>query len=92
MKVSDKILGWGVFPLINSELRVNEGKFKTQMIYGDGFNHVLKYRDIEYQVKNDLNKWLCNMYFEITPLKILNTKVDLKQKLIFYKKPSKQII
>jgi len=58
--------------LINSELKVNEGKFKTPIVFGDGFNHVTKYRDIEYAVQNDLNKWLCNMYFEIEPLKILN--------------------
>lgn len=57
------------------------------MIFGDGFNHVLKYRDIEHSVKQDLNRWLCNMYFEIEPLKLLNVRVDLKQKLVFYKKP-----
>jgi len=65
-------MGWGVFPLINSEMRVNEGKFKTPMIFGDGFNHVNKYRDIEHAVQHDLDKWLCNMYFEIDPLKIIN--------------------
>jgi len=40
IKISDRIVGWGVFPLINSELEVNEGKFKTPIVYGDGFNHV----------------------------------------------------
>lgn len=92
IKISDKIVGWGVFPLINSEMEVNEGKFKTPMVYGDGFKHVMKYRDIEYAIQNDLDKWLCNMYFEIEPLKMLDVWVDLKHKIILYKKPRMQRI
>lgn len=58
-------MGWGVFPLIDSEMEINEGKFKLPLVFGDGFNHVTKYRDVEYAIQNDLDKWLCNMYFEI---------------------------
>jgi len=43
IKVSDKVIGWGVFPLTNSEMQVNEGKFKLPMIYGDGSQRVAKY-------------------------------------------------
>lgn len=76
-----------MFPLINSEMKVNEGKFKTPMVFGDGFTHVTKYRDIEYAIQQDLDKWLCNMYFEIEPLKMYDVRVDLKHKIILYKKP-----
>ncbi len=50
IKISDRIVAWGVFPLINSEMKVNEGKFKTPMVFGDGFHHVTKYRDVEYAI------------------------------------------
>lgn len=87
VKVSDKVMGWGVFPLINSELKVNEGKFKVPFMYGDGDKYVAKYRDVENAIKGDLDKWLCNMYFEIKPLVLKDTKVDLHRKLVLYKKP-----
>ena len=92
IKTSDKIVAWGVFPLIDSEMDINEGKFKTPLVYGDGFKHVIKYREIEHEIQSDLDKWLCNMYFEIQPLKILNVRVDLKHKIILYKKPRTQRI
>lgn len=76
IKVSDKVVGWGVFPLTNSEMQVNEGKFKIPMNYGDGSDRAGKYRDIENKVKNDLDNWLCNMYFEIEPLSLPDVRVD----------------
>jgi hypothetical protein len=69
---------------------VNEGKFKTPILYGNGSEHVAKYRDVEHAIKTDLDKWLCNMYFEIQPLRIANVLVDRKAKMILYKKPLDQ--
>ena len=86
-KVSDKIVAWGVFPLLNSEMKVNEGKFKVPLCFGEGDKHVMRYRDIEHKVKGDLDRWLCNMYFEIDPLSIKDVRVDFKKKSILYKKP-----
>ena len=79
-KKQDRVVGWGVFPLLNSELKVNEGKFKVPMIFGDGDQNITKYRDVEHAIKNDLDKWLCNMYFEIEPLKIVHVKVHQRNK------------
>ena len=30
----DYVVGWGVFPLVNSEFTLNEGKFKLPMLFG----------------------------------------------------------
>ena len=43
-------------------------------------------------MKGDLDKWLCNMYFEVDPLKILNVRVHQRTKTVFYKKPQDKII
>ena len=80
----DKEVAWGIFPLLNSELQVNEGRYKCPLLYGFGYNNVYKYRDIEDAVKHDLDKWLCNMYFEIEPLKIDNVRVHQRNKTIYY--------
>ena len=37
---SDKDVAWGVFPLLNSELKVNEGRFKVPLLYGFGSDNV----------------------------------------------------
>ena len=88
VKISDKVVGWGVFPLINSELKVNQGRFKVPIVQGSGSrNNVQKYRDIEYGIKGNIDKWLCNMYFEINPLVIKDVKIDFKLGRILYKKP-----
>jgi len=31
----DYVVGWGVFPLLNSEFGLNEGKFKTPLLFGN---------------------------------------------------------
>jgi hypothetical protein len=30
----DYVVGWGVFPLLNSDFALNEGKFKVPLLFG----------------------------------------------------------
>ena len=30
----DYVIGWGVFPLLNSDFALNEGKFKVPLLFG----------------------------------------------------------
>jgi hypothetical protein len=30
----DYIVGWGVFPLLNADFALNEGKFKVPLLFG----------------------------------------------------------
>ncbi len=60
------------------------------MVYGNGDKHVAKYRDIEYAIKDNLDKWLCNMYIEIAPLDMKQLRVDFKKKKILLEKTQEQ--
>jgi len=31
----DYTIGWGVFPMLNSDFAVNEGKFKIPLLFGE---------------------------------------------------------
>lgn len=64
-KVADKVLGWGVFPVVNSEFMMNTGKYKIPLLAGTVDNGISKYQDIEKRTKSNLDTWLCNLYFEI---------------------------
>lgn len=84
--LDDKVVGWGVFPLLNSELEFNEGRFKIPILFGDVDEEVTLYRNIQSQVMRSLDSWLCNMYFEIEPLLIQRLKFDWKAKEMYYEK------
>jgi hypothetical protein len=85
-ELDDKVVGWGVFPLLNSELEFNEGRFKIPIMYGDVDEEITLYRNIQSQVMTNLNSWLCNMYFEIEPLLIQKLLFGWKNKEMFYDK------
>jgi hypothetical protein len=85
-ELDDTVVGWGVFPLLNSELEFNEGRFKIPIMYGDVDEEVTLYRNIQSQVMTNLNTWLCNMYFEIEPLLIQKLLFGWKHKEMFYDK------
>ena len=74
----DQVLGWGVFPLINESLQLNSGKFKIPLLFGQLDSDIYKYSVIEKLIKDDLNSWLCNLYFEVT-----NLFEDLSQNKIY---------
>jgi hypothetical protein len=85
-ELDDTVVGWGVFPLLNSELEFNEGRFKIPIMFGDVDEEVTLYRNIQSQVMTNLNTWLCNMYFEIEPLLIQKLLFGWKHKEMFYDK------
>lgn len=45
-KVNDQVVGWGVFPLINSDFSLNEGRFKVPLLFGPVNYSIDKYFDI----------------------------------------------
>lgn len=61
----DKVVGWGVWPLVNKDFIVVEGKFKVPLMKGE-VNPILDtYHAIADTMENDLTYWLGNIYFEI---------------------------
>jgi hypothetical protein len=56
--LDDKVVGWGVFPILNSELAFNEGRFKIPMMQGNVDEGITLYQDIQGSIMKDLDTWL----------------------------------
>lgn len=61
----DLSVGWGAFPLVGPDFQVVNGKFKLPMLRGPMTSSVTTHDDIQDTIKEDLNEWLCNCYFEV---------------------------
>jgi len=56
--LDDKVVGWGVFPILNSELAFNEGRFKIPIVQGEANEEITLYRVIQSNIINNLDTWL----------------------------------
>ena len=64
----DRVYAWGAFPLINFDLRINEGKFKLPVILGSYTRSVDKFKEIEGKIKRNIDEWVGNLYITIRTL------------------------
>lgn len=80
----DYVVGWGVFPIVNSEFAVNEGKFKCPILFGNVNVQFDKFLRIEQQMIDDLDNWLCNLYFEIEKVNLVDLQIDEKSGELFF--------
>eukprot|EP00744_Colponema_vietnamica_P004952 GILI01007322.1.p1 GENE.GILI01007322.1~~GILI01007322.1.p1 ORF type:complete len:905 (-),score=188.85 GILI01007322.1:106-2646(-) len=62
---TDKVIGWGIFPLVGRDFQVVEGKFRIPLIRGELDKSIDTYRYATSSVQDDLKNWLGNIYFEI---------------------------
>lgn len=74
----DKAVAYSYFPLINSDFQVSQGKFKTTMMKGPIDLSVEKYSDMEAKYRNNIDDWLCNLYFTT---KVSETPEEIQLKL-----------
>ena len=81
----DYVVGWGVFPLVNSDFAVNEGKFKVPLLFGNVNPNMDKFEKIETRMMQDLDNWTANLYFEIERVKLRDLKIEPKTDRLFYK-------
>lgn len=72
----DYVVGWGVFPLLNSDFQLNEGKFKCPLLFGNVNLKISMFSEVERLMMKDLDNWLCNLYFEIEKVNLLDIKGD----------------
>jgi len=63
-----------VFPIVNSEFEINEGKFKTPLLFGNVDLKFDKFCRIEEKLIADLDNWLANFYFEIEKVNLMDLK------------------
>jgi len=75
----DKPVAYGYFPLINSDFELVEGRFKVPLLKGEIDRRVEKFADIESKYTENLDSWLCNLYFQ--------TKVNEKPDQLSLKLP-----
>eukprot|EP00347_Sterkiella_histriomuscorum_P004362 403360744 len=83
----DYVVGWGVFPLVDSEFTLNEGKFKLPLLFGQVNVAYDKFGKIEDSYKQDFDKWLCNLYIQIDRIKLTDIKVHPETKELYHHEP-----
>uniref|UniRef100_A0A8C3BST1 Orofacial cleft 1 candidate gene 1 protein n=1 Tax=Cairina moschata TaxID=8855 RepID=A0A8C3BST1_CAIMO len=64
----DREVGWGVFPLCDNSLNALEGKFKCPFLRGHYDSKIDRFKKIENLIFQDLDHWLCNLYFQMIKL------------------------
>lgn len=79
------MVGWGVFPLVNSEFVLNEGFFKVPLLFGGVNVSFDKFGKIEEQYKQNVDNWLCNLYFEVEKIKLSEIKVHPMSRKLYYR-------
>eukprot|EP01051_Picozoa_sp_SAG22_P015714 SAG22_NODE_2094_length_3020_cov_2.981171_2_plen_531_part_00 len=60
-----EVVGWGVFPACNAANDHISGKLKVPLLAGPIDHSLDKHSKIERCISQDLNRWLCNLYFEV---------------------------
>ncbi|KAM4834961.1 uncharacterized protein RHO17_023532 [Thomomys bottae] len=63
-----QVVGWAIFPFCDNNLHVVEGKFKCPLLRGPYNYRLDSFRKIEDLICQDLDHWLCNLYFQVIKL------------------------
>lgn len=82
--VKDYVIGWGVFPLLNSDFALNEGKFKVPLLFGGVSPTIDKYAKIERTIMQDIDSWISNLYFEIEKINLMDIKIENETGDMYY--------
>jgi hypothetical protein len=80
----DYVVAWGVFPLVNSEFELNTGCFKTPLLFGGMDLQYDKFGRLEQKIKEDVDNWLCNLYFEIDRIKLSEIKIHPQSQELYH--------
>lgn len=65
----DREVGWGAFPLCDNNFSALEGKFKCPFLRGHYDSKIDRFKKIENFISQDLDNWLCNLYFQVCILR-----------------------
>uniref|UniRef100_A0A8C3TIF2 Orofacial cleft 1 candidate gene 1 protein n=2 Tax=Catharus ustulatus TaxID=91951 RepID=A0A8C3TIF2_CATUS len=87
----DREVGWGAFPLCDNNFNALEGKFKCPFLRGHYDSKIDRLKKIENFISQDLDHWLCNLYFQVIKLpqdsdkqNNCGTRVHLPPELLMY--------
>ncbi|XP_052584416.1 uncharacterized protein LOC128103813, partial [Peromyscus californicus insignis] len=86
---SDLVVGWAAFPMCNNNFHIVEGKFKCPLLRGNYDQKLDSFRKIEEWICEDLDQWLCNLYFKVikTPLHLDDQKSHESRRQLSPKRP-----
>ncbi|KAL3889356.1 hypothetical protein ACJMK2_001700 [Sinanodonta woodiana] len=65
---TDRVVGWGCFPICDAQFEIIEGRYKCPFLRGEMDVSIDKHEKVEELIASDLDHWLCNLYFEIVKL------------------------
>ena len=71
--------------MLNSDFGLNEGKFKIPLHFGEVDPDCDKFIKIEDKIKEDLDYWVANLYFEIEKVNLMDIKIETSTNRLFYK-------
>jgi hypothetical protein len=63
-RIKENVVAWGAFPLSYINKNLIEGKFRVPLLRGEYDPSYDKYEQLEDRIKQNLDYWLCNLYFE----------------------------
>ncbi|XP_040316432.1 uncharacterized protein LOC121020450 [Herpailurus yagouaroundi] len=64
----DWVVGWAAFPVCDNNFDVVDGKFKCPLLRGHYDQKFDSFRKMEDLMCQDLDHWLCNLYFQVIKL------------------------
>ncbi|XP_059502324.1 uncharacterized protein ofcc1 [Stegostoma tigrinum] len=64
----ERPVGWGAFPICDSQMEILEGKYKCPLLRGHKDSKIDEFRKIEDLISSDIDHWLCNLYFQVIKL------------------------
>ena len=65
---SNRVVAWDIFPIAGGQFDIIEGKFRCPMLHGEMDHRVEKHKKLKFLITSYLNRWMCNLYFEIIKL------------------------
>ena len=71
----DTVVAWCAFPLITSRYELISGKFKCPLIRGQCTPLIDRYQHIDELIKSNIDNWLANMYFRVTPITVRGDRI-----------------
>jgi hypothetical protein len=61
---------------LNSDFKLNEGKYKVPLLFGEVDPDLDRFVMIEDKMKEDIDSWLANLYFELEKVNLMDLKVE----------------
>ena len=78
-------MGWGAFPLVNGDFKINEGKYKVPLMHGEIDYNIDAFKSIEGKYRRNVDEWLANCYMEIKKIQLHDFK-EYESKIYFSSK------